>query len=627
MKKTRRSFLKQASALSALAVGASGVATAADCAGVSAWDSSVAYSGGDQVTYDGSLWTAEWWTQSTEPAESKSVWTLEGACSGSGSGSDDGGSGVDCSGVSAYDSSTAYSGGDQVTYDGSLWTAEWWTQGTAPAQSENVWTLEGSCSDGGGGGGNEAPTASFTTNVTTPEPGESVTFDASGSADSDGPVSSYSWDFGDGATATGETVTHSYSSAGDYTVTLTVTDDAGGTDSASTTVSVSGGNAAPDASFTVSPSSPSPGSSATFDAADSSDSDGSITGYEWDLGDGTTATGQSVTHTYDAAGEYTVTLTVTDDAGATDSNSTTVTVGNDSGGGATGDTEFAPYNYVFTDPDTTMVDHADQAGNDAFTAAFVLSDGNGNAAWGGDLDQLVGEAGLQTEFQAYQDQGGTIIVSFGGAVGTMIAQDTTDIEKIKSEYQSVIDTYGVTHLDFDIESVDEAAVDRRNQALAELQSENPDLKVSYTLRCRTTGLTSHGTYVVESARDNGVDLQYVNVMTMNYGWVRPSASTVKDTANGTYDDLTSIFPDLSADEAWSMVGLTPMLGENNVGGEHRISDAEAVVNFVQDKGVGLVSFWSIDRDNGDCPDGTVSGSCSGIAQEPYEFSNVYNQVQ
>jgi len=650
MHDSRRDFLRNASAFSALAVGASATATAADCGGVPDYDAATLYESGDRTVHDGVLWEAVYATRANAPSEGNTYWSKVGPCDGSG-----GSNAAPTAAVSA--SVTTVTTGETVDFDasgstdadGSIAAYSWdfTGDGTADASGQTTshsyattgdYTAVLTVTDDDGATAtdsvritvepsNEAPTASFTTGMSTPAPGEDVTFDASGSSDPDSSIASYAWNFGDGATANGQSVTHSYDSAGDYTVTLSVTDDDDASATASTMVSVSSGNAVPDASFTVSPSTPEPGESATLDAAESADPDGSITSYEWAFGDGTTATGESVTHTYEQTGEYTVTLTVTDDAGATDSNSTTVTVGNDSGGGATGDTEFAPYNYVFTDPDTTMVDHADQAGNEAFTAAFVLSDGNGNAAWGGDLDQLVGEAGLQTEFQAYQDQGGTIIVSFGGAVGTMIAQDTTDIEKIKSEYQSVIDTYGVTHLDFDIESVDEAAVDRRNQALAELQSENPDLKVSYTLRCRTTGLTSHGTYVVESARDNGVDLQYVNVMTMNYGWVRPSASTVKDTANGTYDDLTSIFPDLSADEAWSMVGLTPMLGENNVGGEHRISDAEAVVNFVQDKGVGLVSFWSIDRDNGDCPDGTVSGSCSGIAQEPYEFSNVYNEVQ
>ncbi|UPM44131.1 glycosyl hydrolase family 18 protein [Halocatena salina] len=73
----------------------------------------------------------------------------------------------------------------------------------------------------------------------------------------------------------------------------------------------------------------------TFDASGSTDADGTISSYEWELGDGTTTTGQSITHTYGSAGEYTVTLTVTDDAGATGSDTTTVVVRTDGGGGTT----------------------------------------------------------------------------------------------------------------------------------------------------------------------------------------------------------------------------------------------------------------------------------------------------
>jgi PKD repeat protein len=64
----------------------------------------------------------------------------------------------------------------------------------------------------------------------------------------------------------------------------------------------------------------------TFDASASNDADGSIASYEWDFGDGETATGESVTHAYDAAGDYDVTLTVTDDDGATDTATQTVSV-------------------------------------------------------------------------------------------------------------------------------------------------------------------------------------------------------------------------------------------------------------------------------------------------------------
>lgn len=92
----------------------------------------------------------------------------------------------------------------------------------------------------GGGGGNTAPTASVTASSTTVTTGETVTFDASGSSDSDGSIARYEWDFTSDGTvdASGQTVIHSYTSVGDYIVILTVTDDAGATASATTTISV-----------------------------------------------------------------------------------------------------------------------------------------------------------------------------------------------------------------------------------------------------------------------------------------------------------------------------------------------------------------------------------------------------
>ncbi|WP_135661510.1 glycosyl hydrolase family 18 protein [Halorhabdus rudnickae] len=248
MKHTRRDILRKASELGALAVGASGVAAAADCSGVEEWSSSATYTGGDQVVYDGSLWEAKWWTQGDEPGASEwGPWEEVGSCSGDGGGddggdggNDGGGDGADCSGVSAYDSSATYTGGDQVTYQEALWTAEWWTKGTAPSTSANVWTKEGSC--GGGGddgddGGNESPNASFTVAPSDPEPGQEVTFDAAGSSDADGSIESYEWELGDGSSATGQTVTNTYES-GEYTVTLTVTDSESATTTASETILV-----------------------------------------------------------------------------------------------------------------------------------------------------------------------------------------------------------------------------------------------------------------------------------------------------------------------------------------------------------------------------------------------------
>ena len=173
------------------------------------------------------------------------------------------------------------------------------------------------------------PSASFTNSPLSPEVGETVTFDASGSSDPDGTIVGYEWSFGDEATATGITASHSYSSAGTYTVTLTVTDNNGLTGTTTKSVTVAPHEIepqAPSASFTSSPSSPEVGQTVAFDASGSSDPDGTITTYSWNFGDGATATGITTTHSYSSAGTYTVTLTVTDNDELTGTTTKTITV-------------------------------------------------------------------------------------------------------------------------------------------------------------------------------------------------------------------------------------------------------------------------------------------------------------
>jgi PKD repeat protein len=164
---------------------------------------------------------------------------------------------------------------------------------------------------------NQPPVARFTFSPANPIVNQWITFDATSSYDPDGSIVSYTWDFGDGATATGSRVTKRYSAAGTYTVTLTVTDNRGATNSASQTITVTSPNQPPVASFTFSPANPNPGDTVTFDASASSDPDGSIVSYSWNFGDGNTGSGVTATHVYSAAGTYTVTLTVTDNQGAT----------------------------------------------------------------------------------------------------------------------------------------------------------------------------------------------------------------------------------------------------------------------------------------------------------------------
>lgn len=162
------------------------------------------------------------------------------------------------------------------------------------------------------------PVAAFTTDPS----GLSVAVDASSSSDEDGRVVGYAWDFGDGGRGTGQRASHEYAEAGTYTIALTVTDDSGATNTRTAEVTVSAANVDPVAAFTSSPA----GLAVVFDASSSSDADGTISTYSWDFGDGESDTGKKKEHVYATAGTYRVTLTVTDDRGATSTRTTEVVV-------------------------------------------------------------------------------------------------------------------------------------------------------------------------------------------------------------------------------------------------------------------------------------------------------------
>ncbi len=174
---------------------------------------------------------------------------------------------------------------------------------------------------------NTPPTALFSASPSTPAVGEWVQFDASGSVDPDGTIATYSWDFGNGSTASGSSAWQRFTSAGSYTVTLIVTDDDGASDSVSQTLRVGPTNQPPTASFTFSPNNPDVNAWVQFDGSGSSDADGSIVSTSWDFGDGSSDTGQVAWHRFSSSGTYVVTLTVRDDDGATNSTTRTVQVG------------------------------------------------------------------------------------------------------------------------------------------------------------------------------------------------------------------------------------------------------------------------------------------------------------
>jgi PKD repeat protein len=167
------------------------------------------------------------------------------------------------------------------------------------------------------------PRALFTYTPNLVQVNQTILFNASSSYDPDGYITSYYWNFGDGTNATGIIVTHSYNSIGNYTVTLTVTDNDGQQDSLSMVIWC---KKSPIARFFYSPQNPSVNQTITFNASESTPNGGQITTYLWDLGDGTNKSGKIVTHEYSSTGNYKVSLLVVDSEGLSGSMSALIRV-------------------------------------------------------------------------------------------------------------------------------------------------------------------------------------------------------------------------------------------------------------------------------------------------------------
>jgi PKD repeat protein len=162
---------------------------------------------------------------------------------------------------------------------------------------------------------NTPPAASFTYVPENPTTADTIAF-TSTSSDFDGTIIAWQWEFGDGETSDVQSPSHKYATAKTYSVKLTVTDNDGATSSVTENITVSEpANVSPVANFSFTPTAPQVNQAVRFNDL-STDADGTVTGWDWDFGDGGTSTDQNPTHQYTTVGIYTVALTVTDNEGA-----------------------------------------------------------------------------------------------------------------------------------------------------------------------------------------------------------------------------------------------------------------------------------------------------------------------
>ncbi|RBP14279.1 chitodextrinase [Roseiarcus fermentans] len=335
-----------------------------------------------------------------------------------------------------------------------------------------------------------------------------------------------------------------------------------------------------------------------------------------------------------ASTAYTFSVSAVDADGASPTSSAvSVTTAAAAAGGAAS-VVFAPYIDMGLTQDENLVAIAQASGIKTFTLAFIQSSGQNQIGWGGTGtiagDKLADGSTILQQVQNLRAIGGNVIISFGGSAGTDPAVAATSASALQAEYQSVINRYGVTSLDFDVEGAaiaNTASIHLRDQALLGLEAANPGLQISFTIPVLPTGPDSNGQAFLQDVKNDGVDPNVVNIMTMDYGSAVDNGGAMGQDAIDAVQATAALIKSLGLK---ATIGVTPMIGVNDVSSEvFTLADAQLLSNYASGAGsdIGRLSMWSVARDNGSGAGATwASPTASGLAQSAYQFSSIFEKA-
>ena len=302
---------------------------------------------------------------------------------------------------------------------------------------------------------------------------------------------------------------------------------------------------------------------------------------------------------------------------------------------------YSPYFETWTADTITGI--ANASGVRYFTLAFLetTSKTSCTLAWDGVKTDTVANGKYLSDIASLRALGGDVIPSLGGwsadQGGTEIGDSCKDVNLIAAAYEELVTKYGVTRIDMDIEGrslTRTDGIDRRNQAIKILQAwaaaNTLPLTISYTIPTGANGLEASGKAVLADAYAKGVRNYIVQPMVFDYyDRVTTDMGTAAITAvTGAEAYLKSIEPGLADAAAWPRMGATIMNGIDDFPRRTEVTtlaharqlDAFAAGSTHR---MGVLSMWAIQRDNGNCPGVGGANDCSGIAQNPYDFSKIF----
>ncbi|WP_156955364.1 hypothetical protein [Polaromonas glacialis] len=262
------------------------------------------------------------------------------------------------------------------------------------------------------------------------------------------------------------------------------------------------------------------------------------------------------------------------------------------------------------------------------SAMLAFATTNGSCALVPDLTNKLPDA------RNYVAAGGRLLISFGGAHG-VYAEIACNDDQLFNLMEKLMSDANTRRFDFDIEGhqlKDVGGTARRARVLARLQAKYPDLYVSFSLPGWLMGLDPNSMNLLNTTVAAGVRIDMVNVMTQSFGVenlrTMVSPSTVGEasvmTVRAAANQLTSVFRGKTQGQMYAMMGITPMVGKNDDGSTFTLDDAQTVANFARQNGLGLISYWSFQRDRAQSYSGSTNlGSYSGVAQGDFQFYNIF----
>ncbi|RJQ80437.1 chitinase [Pseudonocardiaceae bacterium YIM PH 21723] len=289
----------------------------------------------------------------------------------------------------------------------------------------------------------------------------------------------------------------------------------------------------------------------------------------------------------------------------------------------------SPYLYLglYAQPDPAKIIPA--TGVKAYTISFINSRTKGTCdptiEVNSGPNELTGAKPLVDRIRA---AGGDVILSVGGWGGNKLGENCTTAEALAAAYQKVIDAYQLKALDIDIEDQEiaiQAARERVVAALKIVKQKNPAVKTVVTMSNAKDALPAVAQALITKARETDAGIDVFTLMPFDNGNASTDMAAFTKTSVDRLKEAVKTAFGLTDDQAYRKVGLSSMNGITDPPYLEKVTlDAwKQIVAWAQEKHLGRVSFWSVNRDYG-CGAGPT---CSGIPQNDWDFTKVLGTYQ